>query len=301
MSKFNSKDFEKSQIEKLKQEQLIKSILNRSNLEKEATIQAVKEGPYKSLREIQERKAEILKRKLHQQNIENEKQIEEKKRLIRIVNTEVHNSNRQERQLKQQRRQNVDEILKELNIGNNNKVLRQYQEIKRRNLEKSENEKLRQRNIIQEKKRKNVLAQLELEKSKEKQQVEGKLKQIEQLDKKKVIQQLNEIIIEHSNKDIKNESNTSKVENKFDIVKRKISNFKLIKAINAYRNNMKYYHGENNVGSNFDETVGEIKPKESKKETRKNFAQALHSVVNHKKAQEEVKKQVAPRFEPRTH
>lgn len=29
--------------------------------------------------------------------------------------------------LKQQRRKNVDEILKELNIGNNNKVLKQYQ------------------------------------------------------------------------------------------------------------------------------------------------------------------------------
>lgn len=294
MSKFNSKEFEKEQIEKLKQEQLIRSILNRQDIEIAATIQATKESLHKTLAEIEKRKCEILQKKLNQQNIENEKQIEDKRKLIKSVEKEVRILNEQEKQLARQRKQNVDEILKELNIRNNNKVLKQYQEMQRKKLEKSENEKLRQRNIIQEKKRKNILAQLKLENNKQKQK-------IEQLEKKQMLQRNEKFTTKHNNKEVKTETNNSKVENKFTIVKEKILNFKLVKAINAYKNNMKYYYGENNVGSKFDVTIGEVKKNNSKKETRKNFAQALHSVINHKEAQQETQNRVAPRFEPRTH
>lgn len=88
----------------------------------------------------------------------------------------------------------------------------------------------------------------------------------------------------------------------FNKVKEKISDFRLVKAINTYRKNMRNYFGEEVVGSNFDETVGDINPNKSKKATRANFAQTLYGVVNHKKAQESAQKNanIKERHEVRT-
>lgn len=71
-------------------------------------------------------------------------------------------------------------------------------------------------------------------------------------------------------------------------LKQRISKFKLLKGINAYRKNMKYYF-EEEVGSKFDKIIGDMKHNNIKSK-KENFAKTLCQTVNHKKALEAVKK-----------
>lgn len=111
MSKFDNKEFEESQIQKLMQEQLIKEILNRKNIDTQALIKATKENPNKTNKEIVKIKDDIVKLEINKQNEKNKKEINEKIQNIQEVEKQIEQNNKQKQIEKQKRAKLVEEII----------------------------------------------------------------------------------------------------------------------------------------------------------------------------------------------
>lgn len=128
MSKFENIKTEHEEIEKLKQQRLIQSILNRKNLENEALIQAVQESTNKTKEDIEKRKEQIIKDKLEKENQKKQKEISEKLKEI---------------ESKEQKNKKMEQKSK----GTENR---------REKIYKTENEKLREQERQREKNVKNI-------------------------------------------------------------------------------------------------------------------------------------------------
>lgn len=112
MSKFENKKTEHEEIEKLKQQQLIKSVLNRKNLENEALIQAIQESKNKATEDIEKRKEEIIRAKLDEEKQKNQKEINQKLEEIKSKEQEAKKI-AQKSEETEKRRKNIDKSERE--------------------------------------------------------------------------------------------------------------------------------------------------------------------------------------------
>lgn len=111
MSKFENIKTEHEEIEKLKQQQLIQSILDRKNLENVALIQAVQESTNKTKEDIEKRKKQIIKDKLEEENQKNQKEISEKLKEI---------ESKEQKNKKMEQKSKETEKIREKNVKNIN-------------------------------------------------------------------------------------------------------------------------------------------------------------------------------------
>ena len=103
------------EVEKLKQQQLINSILQRKQSEIDALVQAAKttSGPTSDIIKMQH---QILKDNLERQNIENQKKLEEKRKEVIYdeVDKELQKMKEEDAIAAEKRKKKVDEIINEL-------------------------------------------------------------------------------------------------------------------------------------------------------------------------------------------
>lgn len=132
MKKFDSKEFERKQIEKLKQEQLIKSIENRKQIELQALIEATKKCKGKSQEDIIKVKNQIIQKELNKENEKNEKEVRRKIEHIRDVEKQVRQMDRgkilEEHKIKDKSEKIVKGIIKKVYEQNDDTNLLEKQE-----------------------------------------------------------------------------------------------------------------------------------------------------------------------------
>lgn len=225
MSKFENIKTEHEEIEKLKQQQLIQSILNRKNLENEALIQAVQESTNKTKEDIEKRKKQIIKDILEEENQKKQKEISEKLKEI---------------ESKEQKNKKMEQKSKET-------------ENRREKIYKIENEKLREQERQREKKNTIVYQLGELYKRKEKtiskksNYVGTREKNVKNInfpkeennstmeivglkkDDKGTLENLKEQLINLFKGNIEKK-------------KKKITNYRIIKGIKRYEENIRFYN-----------------------------------------------------------
>lgn len=257
-------DIQNNEIEKLKQKQLINSILNRKNVETEAIIKAAKEMPNSSYKEIEKRRDEIVKNNLKQETIENEAKIKERKKelLDKSVEEELRKWNIEEERKKEKRKRETDKILEELGIYEKPGVYRKRIS-NREKLERQDRERFRRKTKEKERKKLNLLQQLEMMKRKSGDKVVDKLStqpKVKNIDENK-----KEIKISEPQKNIEN--------------KRKIISYKIIKGIQMYMNTIEFYERNRNILLN--NKVNKANNTETKK---KSFKEALRAAIDHKSA-----------------
>ena len=257
-------DIQNNEIEKLKQKQLINSILNRKNVETEAIIKAAKEMPNSSYKEIEKRRDEIVKNNLKQETIENEAKIKERKKelLDKSVEEELRKWNIEEERKKEKRKRETDKILEELGIYEKPGVYRKRIS-NREKLERQDRERFRRKTKEKERKKLNLLQQLEMMKRKSGDKVVDKLStqpKVKNIDENK-----KEIKISELQKNIEN--------------KRKIISYKIIRGIQMYMNTIEFYERNRNILLN--NKVNKANNTETKK---KSFKEALRAAIDHKSA-----------------
>lgn len=257
-------DIQNNEIEKLKQKQLINSILNRKNVETEAIIKAAKEMPNSSYKEIEKRRDEIVKNNLKQETIENEAKIKERKKelLDKSVEEELRKWNIEEERKKEKRKRETDKILEELGIYEKPGVYRKRIS-NREKLERQDRERFRRKTKEKERKKLNLLQQLEMMKRKSGDKVVDKLStqpKVKNIDENK-----KEIKISEPQKNIEN--------------KRKIISYKIIRGIQMYMNTIEFYERNRNILLN--NKVNKANNTETKK---KSFKEALRAAIDHKSA-----------------
>lgn len=294
------KRIENDQIEKLKQEQLINSILNRKKLEDEATLEAAQELYKFTQQSFEDVKKRVFDEKIKQEKLENEKQLEAKRKLLDEVDKEIEEENKRILAEKEERKKETEKHMQEL----------------RRQWEKRELEKFRKKKKEEERKKQNLLKQLEEIKKRE------EIKKIREISVKNHRALGNQPIyrnvdIEKERKVQVNKVNTEKEDNKeekgiFNFAKRKLASLKRQRkvkgGVNTYEKNMDYYsryYDANQGKSTFDVTIGGTTTSRRDEKAR-SFVDSVRAAIDNKAAIKKAKdaeKAERDRFkiEPRVH
>lgn len=290
------KDSRNDDLEKLRQQQLINSILSQKQLETDALIQATKENMQKPIQDIEKRKKEILNSKIEEQKERDKEQLEKAKnekvfsginKIVDKYNDEdklLEKWNEEERQEREARRKKVDEILQEIDPKKHKKST--TQKAKER-LEAIEREKYRKKYNEEQAKRRSLLEQLEC--LREKQRVKKSATHDKEKSSKPIKEEKSKV---KDNTETKAE-NFSKTQ---DTPKKTISIFKSIQATRAYQKNMDFY-SLSKIKHFLDITIG--KTFNSSKNKRLSFEKALECSVNEKKANRDAARKANIRYEPR--
>lgn len=284
-------DFNKNDIEKLKQQQLINSILSRNQLETDALIQAVKENSF----DVEKRKKEIVNEKLEEQKKENERQIEERQKLLDSVDEELKKWNEEEKQATLKRKETVNQILNEINSKNKKTVKLSEEQQRRARVEKIEREKFRR--SFQETNRKKMFlnTQLNILKAKEAREKEQNTSKPTSLNNKTVqtpdVSISKKVVISNSNKMPSSSYITT------NATEKSISPFKMLKGVRAYQSTMRFYSQSQakNALSKILKSINQVTSSNS----RNTFIDTLKAKVDHKEALQKSEQQ-KPRFTPLT-
>ena len=285
-------EFEKNDIEKLKQEQLIKSILSRTQLETDALIQAVKENS----NNVEKRKQEILNTKLKEQENENKKQLEERKTILDTVEEDLKKWNEEEKLAALKRKETVNQILGELNISNSKKTLKLSENQKARaRLEKIERERFRR--SFQETTRKRIFLDTQVDLLKKEENKKAILNNFKSSSK---VTNVNSTSIPANNKKIIISEDTQKNINSSQSTQKpqSVSPFKMLKGIRAYEDNMRFY-SQSQARTTIGKILKSITQPTTPTDTKKGFLETLKAKVDHKEALKKSQQQ-KPRFTPRT-
>lgn len=294
------KRIENDQIEKLKQEQLINSILNRKKLEEEATLEAAQELYKFTQQSFEDVKKRVFDEKIKQEKLKNEKQLEDKRKLLDEVDKEIEEDNKRILAEKEERRKETERHMQEL----------------RRQWEKRELEKFRKKKKEEERKKQNLLKQLEEIKKREeiKKIREVAVKNHRALGNQPIYRNVD---IDKQRKVQVNKVNTEKEDKKeekgiFNFAKRKLASLKRQRkvkgGVNTYEKNMDYYsryYDSNQGKSTFDVTIGGTTPSRRDEKARK-WVDSVRAAIDNKAAIKKAKdaeKAEHDRFkiEPRTH
>ncbi len=268
MSKFENKETRNEEIEKLKQQQLMQSILNRKNLENEALIQAVQESKNKTKEDIEKRKQQIIKDKLEEEKQKNQKEISEK---LKEIENKRH---------KEQKSKEIENRIKEINKTDNEK-LRKKTRIKEKNnaivyqlgkiykIEEKinskkpdyvgtrENENIQKSSYSKENNANNINFPKE-ENNSTIEIVESKK------DEKRTLENLKEQLINLFKGNIEKK-------------KKKITNYRIIKGIKRYEENIRFYNQYQREKLFY--KMNNYRNKTSSKKVTKNFKEIYNSIA----------------------
>ena len=271
-------------LEKLRQQQLIDSILGRNKIEHEALVEATKKSMDNSEIDINEEKNRIKNKNLKEIETKNNKEINDlqHKVLEEEVEIELQRMQEEERKQAEERKKETEKILKGIDETRKN----------RERMERRERERLRKRKEEKEKKKNNFLEQM----------------------KKLDITELKNRIESNNNNNLKNENSsltykptyntvlpnikkyeqtkttditiTESIKNKDERAKK--INFKMYTVIQKYVSTMEFYERNKQIIQKARQRTNTNVNKTPSK--RKSFVEHLISAVDHKRALENVEK-----------
>lgn len=281
-------------IDKLTQQQLIDSILNKSKIEHEALVEVAKKTIDDPQIDINKEKNRIKDEKLKEIENKNNEEIKhlQHKILEEEVEIELQKINEEERIQAEKRRIETDRILKELEETRK----------KREKLERKEREIFRKKQKQKEKKRNNFLEQIKkVDITELKNKVVPK-KNNEINNKKSQLYNItnNTLILDRT----KYEKNNNIDKSNKGIVKEKVGNakklaLKMQKAIQRYVSTMEFYERNKHILQRGRENNTSYSTKTFNK--RKSFMEYLTAAVDHKQAIKNVenKKNARSNIRPR--
>ncbi len=278
---------ENNEIKELKQRQLINRIINRKNLEVQATIMASKELMNSPQEVVVKRKNEIFKELLKKQEQKDNEEVEKLRQKLekKAIDEELQKWKQQEKQEKENRARKVEEILKQIN-----------DELKLERIKKEENDALRKKVEEKEKKSDNIRSQLaawrvetkkKRQKEEDKEREENKQKEVAQnvdVQKEVSVNPFKYIYKNKEGKDVEiskdtiNNNDSIKPKYKIEKKEKKESvNIRTIKGIVRYNHSMQYFGQFLGAASNYKvNNVGN--------DRKMSFRDRLSAAVDHKEA-----------------